>query len=382
MNRAHRWLLSRVEAVKPHPLIISLFEMAFIQNREITPELRIKIQKCLATRQLTVVPEDRSRFLKLTEEPVVMRDQLLLNAMTISLYRYFGDYKIVSDMGRWFVREWSMRNTYDDVLDGIFRTEAWLQFECIARKQFRDNKFDITVDVSADNGEKRQFKVDLTNMDVTQKMWFTLPVHQITYSVRGWGIVEVHIDEYFFEKEIKSEEPMPFELTHEWTPAPWFSDIKVKTCMTYKPTRRDQQLAKDEFSRSIVMEAVIPSGMRVNERQINFLLSHVPEVMSMSYEMWGQRLRFFLNIPSTVYGKPICLDWALQRLSTVMNWAPMEVRVYDYLRPENALVRLFPWDLQPVAVGYTWVDAVHKARPSMEQAKAMAKRENGPWSRK
>jgi len=185
----------------------------------------------------------------------------------------------------------------------------------------------------------------------------------------------------FSEQEQKLEEQMPFELTHELSPMAWFSDIKAKTCMTYKPTQRDQQLAKNDFNRSIVVEMMIPSGMRINERQLGFFLSHMPEVMDFTYEPCGQKLSIFLNIPSSAFGKSICLEWALQRLSTVMKMAPMEVRVFDYLRPEIQLIRRVPMELQPAVLGYSYVDAVHKARPNMEQIKDMAKRE-GPWRRK
>jgi len=81
----------------------------------------------------------------------------------------------------------------------------------------------------------------------------------------------------------------------------------------------------------------------------------------------ANKINFFLNIPSTVYGKPICLQWCLERLSYVTQWAPIKVRVYDYLQPETQLVRLLPIQFQPNLIGYSFVDAVLKARPSIEQ---------------
>jgi hypothetical protein len=114
--------------------------------------------------------------------------------------------------------------------------------------------------------------------------------------------------------------------------------------------------------------------MRINERQLGFFLSRVPEVMSFTYERCGHKLHFFLNVPSTVFGKPICLEWCLERLSTVMKWAPMEVRVYDYLKQDTQLVRLFPIQLQPSMLGYSFVDAFHKARPSIESLPNLRKR--------
>ena len=107
--------------------------------------------------------------------------------------------------------------------------------------------------------------------------------------------------------------------------------------------------------------------MRLNLRQIGFFLSRVPEVMYFTFNERCNKLSFFINVPSTVYGKPICFNWCLERLSLVSQWAPIQIRAYDYLEQETQLVRLLPVQLQPNLLGYSFVDAVHKSRPTLEQ---------------
>jgi hypothetical protein len=111
--------------------------------------------------------------------------------------------------------------------------------------------------------------------------------------------------------------------------------------------------------------------MRLNHRQIGFFLSRVPEAMYFTYSERCNKISFFLNIPSTVYGRPICLDWCLERLSFVSSWAPIQVRAYDYLEQETQLIRLFPIQLQPSLLGYSFVEAVHNNRPTLEQLARM-----------
>ena len=94
--------------------------------------------------------------------------------------------------------------------------------------------------------------------------------------------------------------------------------------------------------------------MRINERQLDFSLSNVPEVMHFTYTPLNHTLFIFINVPTTVFGKPICLEWCLERLSTVMKRTQMEVRVYDYLEQERQLVHLFPIELQPTVLGYSF----------------------------
>jgi hypothetical protein len=111
--------------------------------------------------------------------------------------------------------------------------------------------------------------------------------------------------------------------------------------------------------------------MRLNIRQIGFFLSRVPEAMYFTYNERANKISFFLNVPSTVYGKPICLDWCLERLSFVSQWAPIQIRAYDYLEQETQLVRLVPIQLPPNLLGYSFVEAVHKSRPTLEQLSKM-----------
>jgi hypothetical protein len=306
------------------------------------------------------------------DDKMTLDDQLLVNSMTASLYASFDDFKTASDISRWVVRQMNMHPYYDTVLDAVFRADAWVKLSVLFRKRFGSEKFDITVDVTADNGQKQQFKINEKNMDITQKFHFTLPVQQITYSVSGFGLAFVFISQRFTEREQQRPmEPMPFQLSHEFTPMSWISEINAKTCMTYTPTPKEQLLAKDNFNRTIVVEVELPSGMRVNMRQIGFFLSHVEQVIYFTYNPHGHKLIFFINASSTSYGKPICIDWCMERLSTVISWAPIKIRAYDYLQHEVQLVRLFPMQFQPALLGYSYVDAVHQARPRLDQLPAL-----------
>ena len=81
----------------------------------------------------------------------------------------YNDWRTVSDIARWIVNQIESQPHYDTVLDAVFRTATWLDTDCLFRKQFGSEKLAITVDVSADSGQKHQFKINSTNMDVTQK---------------------------------------------------------------------------------------------------------------------------------------------------------------------------------------------------------------------
>jgi CD109 antigen len=262
--RAQNYLESRVPHVKSNLLMITLFEMAFIQNRTLSPILREKIHQALLNRKLTVVPEDGSKYLKNLDGTMTFDDQLLVNALTISLYASFEDYKTTSDIARWVVDQIQTHPYYDTVLDAVFRTEAWLKVDCLFRKQFDIEKFSVTVDITADNGQKQQFKIDSKNMDLTQTCQFTLPVHQLTYSVHGSGLVSICILQKFAEQQQQKQQKLvPFELTQEFVPMSWFSEIKAKTCMTYTPTKEDQKLFPDNLNRTIVIEVQLPSGKKL-----------------------------------------------------------------------------------------------------------------------
>jgi len=177
-------------------------------------------------------------------------------------------------------------------LEAIFGTKAWLQTDHLFRRQMGSEKFFVTVDVTTDNGQKKVFKIDETNMDITHKHKFKLPVQQITYTVSGWGMVGVCIKEILVEKQPQpTSEPIPFALTHEFMPMPWHSEIKAKTCVTYAPTQRHYAL-KDNFNSTVVVEVQLPSGMRINLRQIGFFLSKVEHVMHFMYKKHTNKLVF------------------------------------------------------------------------------------------
>jgi len=158
---------------------------------------------------------------------------------------------------------------------------------------------------------------------------------------------------------------------------PWLSEVTARTCLTYTPTQTPP-LVKDDFNRTVVVEVQIPSGFRLNLRQIGFFLSRIPEAMYFTYSEHANKINFFLNVPSTVYGKPVCLEWCLERLSWVTQWAPIKVRAYDYLQPEVQLVRLVPIQFQPNVLGYSFIEAIHKSRPTMEQLTKMQQQQVRP----
>jgi len=206
---------------------------------------------------------------------------------------------------------------------------------------------------------------------MTQILPFKLPVSQITYTVSGFGIATVFLRQMHLDKQQEVKQPLPLQVTNELTPMQWLNEIVTRTCVTYKPTAKDLQVADKTFNRTVVVEVEIPSGMRLNLRQIGFLLSRVPEAMYFTYNERANMISFFLNVPSTSHGKPICLEWCLERLSVVISWAPIQVRAYDYLDPEVGTARLIPINLQPNLLGYSFVEAVHKARPTIEQLAKM-----------
>ena len=363
LYRAQNYLISRVPDVLPDFLTISLFEMAFIQNRSLPSELRQKIYQALINRQLTTVPEDNSRYIKPVDGTMSLDDQLLLNSMTISLYAYFKDYQTTTDIARWVVSQIQNQPQYDNILDAVFRTNAWLNVDCLFRKKFANEKLAVMIDVSTDNGEKQQFQIDSTNFDLTQTFVFTLPVNQITYSIRGFGLAFVGIMKTYAEpKQQIKDKSIPIQLTHEFLPMPWFSEVKCKTCMTYTSVSKSPT---EKVNRTMVIEFEIPSGTRVNVRQIGFYLSRVEQVMYFTYEPCANKLIFFVNVPSTMFGKSICLEWMLERLSTVITWSPIEIRVYEYLQPNVQFIERFPVQFQPNLLGYSFVEAIEKARPNL-----------------
>jgi hypothetical protein len=365
--RAQRYLESRFDAVKPCLLTSTLLEYVLYQSRFTSEQLKERIYSYVRSRQLTVVPEDNSRYFKIVDEKMVFNDELLVNAFMLSVYAMYGDYKTTSDMSRWIVGKLETLPYYDTILDAVFLTEAWIKVEHLFRKNFGSNKVALTIDITTDNGQKQVFKIDPSNMDLTQKFRFKLPVNQITYTVSGYGIVKVCIRSLYVEKQQQVTQPTPFQLTNEFLPMPWMSEITARTCSTYTPSVKDQQVAKDTFNRTVVVEVEIPSGMRLNLRQIGFFLRRVPQLMYFTFHERANKINFFVNVPPAFYGKSICFEWPLERLSWVASWAPIEVRVYDYLQQDIQLINILPIKLQPNLLGYSFVDAVHKVRPSIEQ---------------
>jgi hypothetical protein len=370
--RLQNYLLSRRDAVKSCILTTTLIELALVQSPYVSQQVKQQIYQNVKSRQLTVVPEDNSRYYKVISDKVTFDDQILVNALTLSIYSTFGELQATSDIARWIVSQIETHPHYDTVLDGVFLTQAWINTGCLFRRSFGTQKWSVVVDVTADNGQKQQFKIDSTNMDISQKLRFTLPVNQITYTVTGVGMASVCIRQVYVEKQQQqTTQPIPFQLTNEFLPLPWLNEINTRTCVTYAPTPQSQKLAKDTVNRTVIVEVQIPSGVRINLRQIGFMLSQVPEAMYFTFSQRTNKLNFFVNVPSTVYGKPICLEWCFERLSFVTQWAPIQIRAYDYLQPETELVRLVPIQFQPNLLGYSFVDAVHKARPTLEQITQM-----------
>ncbi|CAF1662833.1 unnamed protein product [Adineta ricciae] len=196
---------------------------------------------------------------------------------------------------------------------------------------------------------------------------FTVPVREVTYSVKGYGMAGVALFESYADKEqFKPIEPMPFKLSQEFLPKTWLTEIAAKTCLTFTPTPEMQRFVKDTFNRTIVIDIELPSGMRIEENQIGFFLSKVEYVHHFDYNRCFNKLSLFVVVPSTMYGKDICMDWCLERLSTVVNWSPISIRVYDYLQPETTLVRLFPIQFQPALLGYSFVEKAHELRPKLD----------------
>jgi hypothetical protein len=48
---------------------------------------------------------------------------------------------------------------------------------------------------------------------------------------------------------------------------PWLNEITTRTCLTYTPTSYNQQLAKDVFNRTVVVEVQLPSGKIEEQKQ-------------------------------------------------------------------------------------------------------------------
>mgnify|MGYP002385137476 FL=1 len=373
--RAQQYLLSRLNVIKSDLLTTALVQLALLQSPLLPAETRQQIFETVRSKQLTVVPEDKSKYVKVDDVKFTVEDSLLLNSLTLSIYSVFGDQETTFALARWIVEQIESHPHFDTVLDGVFITDAWLNSAYLTSQHIQSGSYSVVVDVVADNGQKQQFKIDAANADLTQKFDFTLPVNKITYTVSGVGAASVVIRQVFVEKQQQpTSEPVPFQLNAEFLPLPWLNQITSRTCLTYTPTVQTRKFADDVYNRTIVAEIQLPTGSRVDLRQLGFFVSRVPEVVYFTYNERSQRISFFLNVPSTVNGKQICFEWLFERLSTVTQWAPIGVRAYDYLQPEIQLVRIIPIDFKPSdLLGYSFVDAVQKARPTTEQLVEMQK---------
>ena len=364
---AREYLITRVPDVLPDVLTISLFEMAFIQNCSISTELKNKIHQALIKRELVVNDADNTAYLKSFADHATLDAQILVNSMTASLYAYFGDFATSSRLANWIVQQVDNHPMFDTVLDGIFLADAWLRNVRLFRQRFATDKLDAKVHVTADNGEKFEFFVNSSNMDVSQRVSFTLPVSEITYTVEGYGFVGVRILTKIVKEKFEPTEKLPFELTQEFKSMPWFNEIQAKTCMKYTPMTTEHKLIDETLNRTMIVKVELPSGMRVNLQQIGFFLSRVEQMMYFTFDPCSNTLTFFVNVPSNMFGKMICFEWCLERLSTIVNWSMIPIRVYDYIQQETQLVHLEKLQFEPKLLGFSFVQAVHQARPSLEQ---------------
>lgn len=265
--RAQRYLESQLETVKPCVLTTTLIELALIQLPTLSQQLQQRIVQDVRSRQLTVVPETGAKYWKSTNGEYTPVDQLLANILTLSIYATWGDVQTTSDIARWIVEQREIRPQYDSILDAVFVTDAWTRTNLLFRQKFGSEKLAVVVDVKADGKQIHQFKVDSSNFDIRQKFTFTLPVREITYSASGFGIVGIYLQQIFVEdKQPKTSQPVPFQLTNEFQTMSWLTEVVTRTCLTYTPTARDQQLAKSVFNRTIVVEVQLPSG-KMNEKQ-------------------------------------------------------------------------------------------------------------------
>ncbi|CAF3744916.1 unnamed protein product [Rotaria sordida] len=351
--RAQHFLESRLDAVKSCLLTTTLIELALVQCQSLSKQFKEKIYENVRNRQLTVLPEDGSKFLKTVNENITFDDQLLINALTLSIYANYNDWKTTLDIARWMVEQIEIHPCCSTVLDDIFYIEAWLKTAYLFHQYVGSENFSVLINVTADNGQHKEFNINSSNMDITQKLSFSLPVNQITYTVSGFGIASVNIEQIYMEKEQQTVQPVSFQLTNEYLPLSLLNEITARTCLIYTPTSNDQKLAKDISNRTIIVEIQIPSGVRVNLRQIGFFLSRVPEAMYFTFNERTNKINFFFNIPSAVYGKQICFNWRLERLSIIVSWTPIQIRAYDYLQPESQLIRLFPVEIESSFFGYS-----------------------------
>ena len=329
--RAQTFLKSRVPEMKPHFLLITLVEMAFIQSPSLFAELRSKIREALASRPMEVDVKDESKHLKSDVD-----DQVLLNALTTSIFASYDALQTSIDFVRWLTKEMGTRPRDDTLIDAIFRSKAYLDVDRLFRRRFSEKKIDLTIEVAADQEEKKVFKIDAKNVDLTQSMTFKLPVKQLSFTVKGFGLARVSIIRTLVEKEVSSNGP--FQLNQEFRLSPSMNETQAKTCLTY-----NSSVTKDhQYNRTIAVDVQLPSSTRANLREIAFLLSAVPSIISFHYEPHNNKMIFLMNIPSTMFNKEICFEWVLKNFGSVVHWSPVVIHAYDYLRHNVQSFRLIP----------------------------------------
>ncbi|CAF1158418.1 unnamed protein product, partial [Didymodactylos carnosus] len=350
MFRAKRYLESRLDQVKSCMLTTTLMELALIQSHKLPTELQQKIHQRIQERQL-ITEEDGFKSVKIDNEAdITIANKLLLNALTLSIYAHYNDFKTTSTLSRWIVSKLN---------DAIFITKAWVHSDCLLRCHMKltGEKFNIVVDMTVD-GRRQQFCIDETNREITQKWNSTKPVQQLTYTVSGKGMVDIAIGQVFVDKEQITPPPtQEINVQQEFQPVSWLSEIKAKTCLTYIPKQQEQDGKLANVNSILIVEVQLPSGTRVNLRQIGFFAERYSQLVYYYYRRHRHTMVFCVQFPieQQSQSKPLCMEWSVERLSTVINQQAVEVRAYDYLTAEICSKKLYNVvdAIQPQLLGYS-----------------------------
>jgi len=370
MFRARRYLETRLDQVKNCMLTTTFMELALIKWHKLPTELQQKIRQRIQERQM-VTEEDGSKSVKVDNEAdMTIENRLLLNAFTLSIYAHYDDFKTTWALSRWIVSKLNVHYHMDNLLDAIFMTKAWVHSDCLLRRHMKSTgeKFNIVVDMTAD-GRRQQFRIDETNMDITQTWNLTLPVQQFTYTVSGKGMVGIQIKQVFVDKEQVTPPPtQEISVQQEFKPMSWLSEIKAKTCLTYTPKQQERNGKLTNVNSTVVIEVQLPSGTRVNLRQIGFFAERYSQLVYFYYRHHRHTMVFFVQLPVEQQSKPWCMEWPIERLSTVINQQAVEVRAYDYLKPEICYKKLFNVvdAIQPQLLGYEYVERFLQSRPDIK----------------
>ncbi|CAF0859596.1 unnamed protein product [Didymodactylos carnosus] len=375
MFRAKRYLESRLDQVKNCMLTTTLMELALIQCHKLPTELQQKIRQRIQERQL-ITEEDGSKSVKIENEgDMIIENKLLLNTLTLSIYAHYNDYKTTWALARWIVSKLSVHHQMDTLLDAIFMTKAWVHSDCLLRRHMKSTgeKFNIVVDMTVD-GRRQEFRFDETNMDITQQWNLTLPVQQLTYTVSGKGMAGVAIKQVFVDKEQITPPPtQEISVRQEFESMSRLNEIRARTCLTYTPKQQEQNRKLANVNSTLVVEVELPSGTRVNLRQISFFVQRYNQIVYYYYRRHRHTMVFFVQCPIGQQSKEMCMEWPIERLSTVINQQPIEVRAYDYLKPEICSRKLFNVvdAIKPQALGYEYVKFFLQSRPDIKSVPTM-----------